>query len=140
MSETQPIIDFLILADRAEAVNGKLYMMGGGWDGIAPPSLAGPATFSVALGILVPWLATNKDHRCTVRLEDADGKSLLEMAVDFRTGRPPAMEEGATQRVMIALPLSIVFPALGRYALVATIGEHARRASFEVRTSQSAPR
>jgi hypothetical protein len=133
MGETQPIVEFVILADRAEAVNGKLYMMGGGWDVLAPPSLAGPASFSVALGILVPWLATNIDHRCAVRLEDADGKLLREMAVDFRTGRPSNMEHGASQRMMITLPVSVVFPAAGRYAIVVTIGEQERRAAFQVR-------
>jgi hypothetical protein len=140
MSEMQPTIEFLILADRAEAVNGKLYMMGGGWDVLAPPSLSGPASFSVALGILVPWLATNTDHRCAVRLEDADGKLLLEMTVDFRTGRPSTMEHGASQRVMIALPINVVFPATGRYAVLATIGDQERRAGFQVRLSTAPAR
>jgi hypothetical protein len=140
MSETQPSIEFLILADRAEAVNGKLYLMGGGWDVLAPPSLAGPANFSVALGILVPWLATNMDHHCAIRLEDADGKLLLEMRVDFRTGRPSSMEHGAAQRVMIALPVSAVFPAAGRYAIVAAIGEQERRAGFAVRPAPPSAR
>lgn len=140
MSETQPNIEFLILADRAEAVNGKLYMMGGGWDVLAPPSLAGPAGFSVALGILVPWLATNMDHQCTVRLEDADGTLLVEMRVDFRTGRPSSMEHGAAQRMMIALPVSTIFPAAGRYAIVATIGEQERRAAFAVRPAPAPAR
>ncbi|HWE62911.1 MAG TPA: hypothetical protein VHB98_14450 [Chloroflexota bacterium] len=140
MSETQPAVDFLILADRAEAINGKLYLMGGGWDVLSPPSASGPATFSVALGILVPWMATNTDHRCAVRLEDADGKRLLEMTMEFRTGRPPTMEQGATQRVMVALPISIVFPASGAYAIVASIGEQERRSGFQVRLQATSPR
>ena len=28
----KPEVDFLVLADHAEVVGGKLYMMGGGWD------------------------------------------------------------------------------------------------------------
>src|SRR5690348_12556936 len=103
-SETQPTIDFLILADRAEALNGKLYMMGGGWDVLAPPKAGEPVSFSVALGILVPWLATNIDHRCIVQLEDADGRKLVDLNFNFKTGRPPNMEQGAPQRVMVALP------------------------------------
>ncbi len=47
---------------RAEAVNGKLYMMGGAWDGIYLRSMADPASFSIAVGIVVPWHATNVEH------------------------------------------------------------------------------
>ena len=31
-----PEIDYLLVADRAEVVNGKLYLMGGSWDRIQP--------------------------------------------------------------------------------------------------------
>ena len=33
----RPEIDYLLVADRAEVVSGKLYLMGGSWDRITPP-------------------------------------------------------------------------------------------------------
>src|SRR5438270_7253247 len=89
-----PEIDFLIIADRAEAINGKLYMMGGAWDqiGIADPSQ--PIQFSVALGINIPWHATNEHHRMRLVVEDADGAKLSEMEGEFVAGRPPHLSAG----------------------------------------------
>jgi len=136
MSELQPAIDFLILADKAEAVNGKLYMMGGGWDLLTVANSEAPMVFSCALGILVPWLATNLDHRCMLHLQNADGGTLFEMTIGFRAGRPPHLEEGATQRLMIALPLSVQFQKPGVHVLVAQTGGDEKRARFEVRHAQ----
>src|SRR5579875_861879 len=122
MTERQPTIDFLILADRAEAVNGKLYMMGGGWDVLTAQTPTTPMAFSCALGIVVPWLATNLDHQCRLLLENADGGTLVDLTITFRAGRPPHLEEGASQRLLIALPLLVTFPIPGTHALVAHVG------------------
>src|SRR5262249_54509042 len=51
----EPIVEFFILADYAEAVNGKLYMMGGGWDQSFVKDFSQPVSFSFAIGIQVPW-------------------------------------------------------------------------------------
>ena len=133
MDDQQPEIDFLILADRAEAINGKLYMMGGGFDVLAPSGPGEPAQFSATIGIVVPWLATNMDHHCALRAEDADGTQLLELRLDFRVGRPPAMDQGGVQRVLFALPVSLRFAASGTHAMVATLGSAEKRARFQVR-------
>jgi len=42
-------LDFLILADRAEAVNGKLYLLGGAWDRLGLTSLPGQPTARLRL-------------------------------------------------------------------------------------------
>ena len=43
-----PEIEWLILADEAELVNGKLYMMGGGWDRITAQVLPWQQHMAVA--------------------------------------------------------------------------------------------
>ena len=40
--DQKPTIDFLLIADRAEVVSGKLYMMGGAWDHITITDLGQP--------------------------------------------------------------------------------------------------
>ena len=128
----EPEFDFLILADRAEAINGKLYMMGGAWDAIGLRALGDAAAFTAAVGILVPWHATNVEHQFTLRLEDADGKALSSTGMGFTTGRPAALPEGTRQRVTFAFPLSVVFPAPGTYVIICAIGQQEKRVAFQV--------
>jgi hypothetical protein len=62
------------LADSAEAVNGKLYVLGAGWDQLVVSSL--PAVQQrVAVGVLlqVGWNDTDAEHDATLRLETEDG-------------------------------------------------------------------
>lgn len=135
----EPEFDFLILADRAEAINGKLYMMGGAWDAIGLRALGDVASFTAAVGIVVPWHATNMEHHVTLRLEDADGKALTSTRVGFATGRPATLPDGAQQRVTFALPLNIVFPAPGTYVVVCTVGGQEKRVAFQVHMHPPAP-
>src|SRR5436309_3077996 len=52
----------MLLADAAQAVGGKMYVMGGGWTHVLVPQFPGyaPAPFSVAVGITVPYHLTNR--------------------------------------------------------------------------------
>lgn len=47
-------VSYLIVADRADVVNGKLYMMAGGWDRIQPASFPFTLMLGIAVGIRVP--------------------------------------------------------------------------------------
>ena len=106
----QPEVDFLILADRAEAVSGKLYMMGGAWDQIGVLDFTKPVSFSIALGILIPWNATNLDHNLRVHLLDEDGTRLFSMDGGFRAGRPPQLPQGGAQHNVLAITVTALLP------------------------------
>ena len=123
----QPEVDFLILADRAEAVNGKLYLMGGAWDQIGVVDFAKPVAFSIALGILIPWNATNQDHTLRVQLLDEDGTRLFAMDGGFRAGRPPQLPQGGAQHNVLAITVSALLPKPGAYSVEATINDGASR-------------
>ena len=56
----QSRVEWLILADEAEVVNGKLYMMGGGWDRLTAQSLPWGQHMAIAVAIRVPWMDTNR--------------------------------------------------------------------------------
>ena len=119
----QPTVDFLILADRAEAVNGKLYMMGGGWDRISVADFSQPQTLSLAMGILVPWNATNVNHNLAIRIETQDANELAAIALSFNAGRPPNMRPAESQRLVLAFHLALTLPAPGTYVVRALIGD-----------------
>jgi len=115
-------------------------MMGGGWDAMSASTAEQPSHFTVVLAVLVPWNATNMEHNCAVRLEDADGVAVLNFSFAVKTGRPPNLPEGATQRVMVCLPIAAAFPVQGQYAVVVLMGPHEKRVSFHVRGPAPQPR
>ncbi len=139
MSDMTPDFDFVILADRAEAINGKLYMMGGGWESVGLRRPGDAAAFTIAVGIGVPWLATNVEHKLDLRLEDADGQTLTALGVSFTAGRPATVPQGVSQRLIFALPVQLAFPAAGAYVIACTLGERERRVPFQVAIAPAAP-
>ena len=98
----------MLLCDAAEAVNGKLYILGGGWSQILLPDT--PANMSLAVKLGVPWHEANDPHRVVARLVDADGNQItvpvtrpgedepidVNVGTDVRieTGRPPGLAPG----------------------------------------------
>lgn len=96
-----------ILCDYAEAINGKLYIMGGGWT-VCPP---GPRSQSLAIKVLVPWDKANEKHQLKVILQDSDGHTVSlgeppnPVVVDsqFEVGRPPNITKGTPLDFVLAL-------------------------------------
>lgn len=90
----------LLLSDFAEAVNGKLYVMGGGWNVLFAPGQ--PVAMSVAAVVAVPWDQTNRTHSLTLDLLSEDGEPVEvdEQAVsvegEFELGRPPGIKPGSS--------------------------------------------
>jgi hypothetical protein len=75
----------MLLCDAAEAVNGKLYILGGGWSQLLLPDV--PANMSLAVKVGVPWHEANDPHRVVARLLDGDG---TEVTIPVT---PPGQEE-----------------------------------------------
>jgi hypothetical protein len=111
----------LLLADSAQAVDGKLYILGGGWSVTGPD----PTPMAIAMKIEVPWDETNRRHAWRLELIDADGEPVrapgdgahaIEIGGEFEVGRPAGVKPGTP----IDLPLAINLSALalepgGRY-------------------------
>src|SRR5262245_30791421 len=116
LEQSDPILDFLIVADRAEVVNGKLYMMGGAWDRLYVRNFDEPVGFFIALGVLVPWNATNIDHQVDLRLHSEDGAPIgPEFGVSLNVGRPPQASRGQSFRAHVAAANSFTLPGAGAY-------------------------
>ena len=54
----------VLLCDYAEAVNGKLYVMGGGWN--VAFAADQPMNAALAILVIVPWDRTNQKHELRV--------------------------------------------------------------------------
>lgn len=129
----------LLLCDYAEAINGKLYIMGGGWT-ICPP---GPRFMAVAVRINVPWSETNTKHQLALFLQDTDGNQVefgepaqaVKKTGEFEVGRPPGVPQGTEMDFtavfgFINLPLE---PDKGYRWQLEIGGEPAVYASFRTR-------
>jgi hypothetical protein len=126
-------IEFLLIADAVEAVNGKLYMLGGGWDQWRQPVYPSPIQMGIAIGVLVPWDETNQKHQLAVSVIDEDGKPVVpSIGGEVEVGRPAGTRDGITQRALLAINASFAMPRPGRYEVrvEGTAGD-IKRVSFE---------
>jgi hypothetical protein len=115
-------VEYLILADAVEAMNGKLYMMGGGWSTIFVRELTRPVQVSFACGVVVPWNVADDDHTLEIRVQTQDGIEIAPpFTVGFRTGRPANLERGAASHLPFAVKAEYTFPDFGAYSLRASV-------------------
>jgi hypothetical protein len=99
----------MLLCDAAQAVNGKLYILGGGWNITGPQ----PGASAIALQIDVPWDEANKRHDLKLVLVTDDGKPVMvptptgerpvELGAQFEVGRPAGHRAGAPISVAVAI-------------------------------------
>ena len=125
-------VDFMFLADRAEVLNGKLYVMGGAWDRYRLKNINSPVDISIVIGVLVPWNLTNEPHQLQIRIEDEDGNSLAPGAdCNINVGRPVSSTKGQVFRATAVLSNRWTLPKLGAYSVVASIaGREEKRVTF----------
>lgn len=117
-------VGFLILTDHSEAISGKLYAMGGGWNMLRFPELPQEMSFGIAFGLDVPWDETNQRHTLRLWTEDPDGERLGdELSLDLETGRPPGLVPGQDQRVVLSITATIAFETSGPHAVVMSTGD-----------------
>jgi len=125
-------IGFVLLCDYSEAVNGKLYLTGGGRNVLRLPELPAEWSFSIGLGIDIAWHETNSPHELVVGVQDPDGQELGEgLTANFETGRPPGLPEGQEQRLVMSIAATATFATPGPHAAVVQVnGEELARARF----------
>ncbi len=131
-------LEWLMLADSAQVINNKLYLLGGGWDRVFVNS-AFPASqpLGLAVAISVDWVETNQKHMLHLEvLRESDNEqpqSLMAIDAEFEIGRAPGLRPGASQRTQLAIngTIQLVEPAV--HTVVAMLdGEEAGRINFEV--------
>jgi hypothetical protein len=138
----------LLLADWAEVLNGKLYVMGGGWTETGPA----PAPSALATIIEVPWDETNRKHNLKFQLLDGDDQPVtipspdgaqrpIEVTAQFEVGRPPGSTPGASLNVPLAVNISPLPLTPGKvYVWRCSIDDKATEQSVTFRTRGTPPR
>jgi hypothetical protein len=130
-------IDVLIVANHAEAINGLLYLSGGGWsdlhrqirNGVAPTN-----HFGIGVTVRIPWHETDDPHKFVLEVQNDDATDTLVKAEgEIRVGRPPGLPRGAIQHAVLAINVDTTFSRPGGYRVIATIDDGKSTATWPFR-------
>src|SRR5882672_4667233 len=93
-------VDFAFLADSAEAVNGKMYVMGGCidtlWTKETPFVYRRPVAF--VLRLLLDIAEIGRKHKLEIQIMDEDGKIIANVGADFEIpAKNPNLPKGWEQ-------------------------------------------
>ncbi|HXU89008.1 MAG TPA: hypothetical protein VFQ62_09155 [Methylomirabilota bacterium] len=97
----------MMLCDSVQAVNGKLYILGGGWNVTGPD----PSPSAIAILVRVPWDQANRRHRLRLDLVNEDGQPVqvegrpLQIGAEFEVGRPAGHRPGRPLNIPLGINL-----------------------------------
>lgn len=132
-----PRIEYVTVANHAEALNGLLYLQGAGWSDIRvaqqPDGQPGIAHFGIGVSLLVGWNETNQRFPFEVQLIHEDGgEPLVRAQGQIEQGRPPGTPVGADLRSTLAINVETQFRRVGGYEVRAAVGDVVSSVSFRV--------
>jgi hypothetical protein len=138
-------IEWLILADAAQVVGAKLYLLGGGWDRLTVNRpFPVEQRMGLAVSMIVGWNETNKKHDFEVEILSEDLatealKSMVKVGGQCEIGRPPGIQSGQDQRFQIAVEMNLKIDSPGTKTVIARIGgQEKRRVHFNVMAGPNA--
>jgi hypothetical protein len=122
----------VLLCDYAQEVNGKLYVLGGGWSQLRA---VGPADMALAVKLDLPWAWADRDIPMAAALLTEDGQQVemgteaVQFAAEIRATRPPELPPGTALDVALAIRFANLVLEPGGYrfelaidgALLATV-------------------
>lgn len=134
----------LLLCDAVQVSGGKLFVLGGGWNGLLKMQ-PGPASMGLAVLVVVPWNETNQRHRIKATLVTQDGAAVMNedrpvvVEGEFEVGRPPGTPAGSSLNVPLAINISVDIAPGGYRWELAIDGSVEARTSFTVSAGPSQP-
>jgi len=138
-------VEWLILADAAQVVGAKLYLMGGGWDHLqANRPFPIEQRCAIALALKVAWNETNRKSNIEIEVASEDenteeSRSLMKVNGQFELGRPPGIRPGQEQRFQLAAEMNLKIDSPGTKVIIARVdGQELRRLYFNVTAGPNA--
>lgn len=133
-------VEWLILADSAQVVGNKLYLLGGGWETLAVGGGFPTQQYcAIAVSYRVGWNETNQRHNVQVEIAHEDGQILLQVDGQVEVGRPPGLPAGADQRTQLSFAALLPFDRPGTYVVIARIENQEEERRFPFRVIPAAP-
>jgi hypothetical protein len=126
-------VEYVVLADAAQAVNGKLYILGGGWSVYRCATF--PSPIQIAIAMSVTFTANEAGMRVPLSIVIADeaGVPIVpEMKGQIEAGQPlPDLPKGVTHRLPFAANMGILIPRAGRYTIMVRVGSSSTPVGFD---------
>ena len=138
-----PQIEYVTVANHAEAVNGLLYLQGAGLSQIVQPiDAAGqPGVVHVGIGVslVVGWNETNETFPLVLTVEHEDGETVVTIEAPIETGRPAGLPPGSDQRSVLAVSGEVQFVRPGGYRVRARLESQESSVTFRVLRPSAPP-
>jgi hypothetical protein len=132
-----PTVDVALLADAVQAVRGKLFVLGGGWDTLWVRAFpARHPSMAIGLRLRVPSSWGADMLKLSVELQDADGAPLLSQPLSHQVKLPIQAQPAATDFGVIRSFTfnNLLFAREGSYSFVISVDdEPVSRLRFTVR-------
>ncbi|HEX6147729.1 MAG TPA: hypothetical protein VF083_13210 [Acidimicrobiia bacterium] len=132
-----PTVDVALLADAVQAVRGKLFVLGGGWDTLWVRNFpARHSSMAIGLRLRVPSSWGAELLKLSVELQDADGAPLLAQPLAHQVKLPRPQAPTATDFGVIRSFTfnNLLFAREGSYSFVISVDdEPVSRLRFTVR-------
>jgi len=126
-------IDYALLADAAQAVGGKIFILGGGWNVFRSANYPAPVQLAVAIGIGFEADEVGVRYPVKIVIADEAGVPVVpEMSGQIETGQlTPDFPKGLPVKLPVAWNVNFAVPRAGRYAIVVTVGSARADLSFD---------
>lgn len=138
-----PTVDVALLADAVQAVRGKLFVLGGGWDTLWVRTFpARHPSMAIGLRLRVPSSWGADMLKLSVELQDADGAPLLSQPLSHQVRLPTQAQSAATDFGVIRSFTfnNLLFAREGSYSFVISVDdEPVSRLRFTVRSRPTEP-
>jgi hypothetical protein len=128
--------EFLMLAERAEAANGKIFIHGGAVERHFAAGFPTALNVDIAASFLIGWPEANRGHTLRIEILAGDGTTVIAVDAQIGAGRPPGAALGQDIRHLMALKGPFPIPGAGSYTLQATADGHAQEPAFQFRVEQ----
>lgn len=126
-------IEYALLADAAQAVGGKIFVLGGGWNLFRSATFPAPVQLAVAIGL--GFTSNEVGVKCplSVVIADEAGVPIIpEVKGQVETGQTaPDMPKTASVKIPVAININLSLPHPGTYGIVVTAGSSTAQLSFE---------
>ena len=126
-------IEYALLADAAQAVGGKIFVLGGGWNLFRAANYPAPVHLAVAIGLGFTSDEVGVKYPLNVVIADEAGVPIVpEMKGQVETGQlAPDIPKGTSVKIPVAINVNMSLPHPGTYGIVVTAGSSSTQLSFE---------
>jgi Family of unknown function (DUF6941) len=126
-------IEYALLADAAQAVGGKIFVLGGGWNLFRSPNFPAPVQLAVAVGLGFTFDEVGSKYPLSLVIADEAGVPIIpEIKGQVETGQSaPDVPRTATIKIPVAINVNLSLPHPGTYGIVVTAGTSSAQLSFE---------